>query len=353
MLDGLRGVAVLLVLLSHAIAEPLQYRIIPLDSALKAVFNTGWIGVDLFFVLSGFLITGILLDTKGEPRWWSNFVARRALRIFPLYYGALILLFVILPRLTHWSDPEFAVLQANQKWYWTYAVNLLIGLTSEHSTPLHTGHLWSLSLEEQFYLIWPLVVWVCSPGKLLRVCVLVAVSGLVFRVALVMHDPQAALAVYLLTPGRLDALMIGAALAVVARAPGGLARLGTWAPHALLGGALGIAGLAIWRSGLELSDPVIAIAIYPLVALVLGAVLVMALTAPPGARWPVGSLSSRSGTGARTATRFTSCTTRYSGRSSGRLRSISEERHGSGDRDSLRCSCWQPWSLRCHTCLDG
>lgn len=116
MLDGLRGVAVLLVLLSHAIAEPLQYRIIPLDSALKAVFNTGWIGVDLFFVLSGFLITGILLDMKGEttvvvqfrPRsrsssieWKTSFYQRGAAWLWGSRFPAVLVLAALVLALSY------------------------------------------------------------------------------------------------------------------------------------------------------------------------------------------------------------------------------------------------------------
>src|SRR3989475_8279809 len=113
-LDGLRGVAVLLVLLIHAIWGPLRPATASIDVVVRAVAYAGWMGVDLFFVLSGFLITGILLDTRGQPGWWPNFIARRALRIFPLYYGALTVLFVLLPRLVRWSEPQFITLQANR-----------------------------------------------------------------------------------------------------------------------------------------------------------------------------------------------------------------------------------------------
>src|SRR5260370_9247015 len=117
-LDGLRGVAVLLVLLHHTIGRPIAPATTLVDAAVAALATPGWTGVDLFFVLSGFLITGILLDTKGQPQWWPNFIVRRALRIFPLYYGALTVLFVLLPRLFTWSNsPDFMTLQATQVWY--------------------------------------------------------------------------------------------------------------------------------------------------------------------------------------------------------------------------------------------
>jgi len=283
-LDGLRGVAILVVFFNHAIAGPLRSSTLPIDVAARTVAYTGWVAVDLFFLLSGFLITGILLDTRGQPGWWPNFIARRALRIFPLYYGALTVLFVLLPWLVRWSNPEFVTLQANQRWYWTYAVNLLAARTGGSGTPLFTSHLWSLSIEEQFYLIWPLIVWACRPRTLLRVAALAVIAGLAFRLGLVLHDPLNARAVYTLTPGRLDGLMTGAALAVLARSPGGLLRLNAFAPLALGAGGLALGALAVWRGGLFVTDPVVAVAAYPLLALVFGALLVMAQTAPPAGR---------------------------------------------------------------------
>src|SRR2546426_3790254 len=181
-LDGLRGFAMLLVFLNHAIALPLEPATTRIDAAVHVIaYGAGWTAIDLFFVLSGFLITGILLDTQGQPRWWPNFVVRRVLRIFPLYFGALTVLFVLLPRLVHWSEPQFDTLQANQTWYWTYTVNLLTALTHGRGTPLGTAHFWSLSIEEQFYLIWPLIVWACKPRALLRLVALALVAGLAFR----------------------------------------------------------------------------------------------------------------------------------------------------------------------------
>ena len=111
-LDGLRGIAIAIVFLGHAVA--LQLTPAGVEGGLREVLRFGWSGVDLFFVLSGFLITGILLDSKGQPRCWPNFFMRRALRIFPLYYGALFLIFIVLPRLVRWHDPDYALLQANQ-----------------------------------------------------------------------------------------------------------------------------------------------------------------------------------------------------------------------------------------------
>src|SRR5260370_15444203 len=107
-LDGLRGAAMLLVFLNHAIDAPfgLEPAATRADAFVRAIAQAGWIGVDLFFVLSGFLITGILLDTQDEPRWWSNFFRRRALRVFPLYYRVLARGFVLLPLMVHMAGPS-------------------------------------------------------------------------------------------------------------------------------------------------------------------------------------------------------------------------------------------------------
>ncbi|HEV2751156.1 MAG TPA: acyltransferase [Gemmatimonadales bacterium] len=280
-LDGLRGVAILLVFLTHAVALPLE-PVTAVDAAIRSVTRLGWTGVDLFFVLSGFLITGILLDTKGQPRWWLNFAARRGLRIFPLYYGALVFLFILLPHLTHWSDPAYATLRANQAWYWTYTVNFLSAASHGSGTPLNTGHFWSLSIEEQYYLIWPLIVARCGPRVLLRVAVLSGIAGLLFRLAIVLHDPSNAVATFVLTPGRLDGLMTGGALAVLARAPDGLASLQKGAVAVLWVGCSVLGALSVWRGGLTYQDPVVAVTAYPVIALVFGSLLVVALSSAPG-----------------------------------------------------------------------
>ncbi len=88
-LDGVRGIAILVVMLNHFVLS----AFIP-DTPFWKLVNSGWLGVDLFFVLSGFLITGILLDTKHRERYWATFFSRRALRIFPLYYFAVLMVWL-------------------------------------------------------------------------------------------------------------------------------------------------------------------------------------------------------------------------------------------------------------------
>jgi peptidoglycan/LPS O-acetylase OafA/YrhL len=163
-------------------------------------------------------------------------------------------------------------------------VNLLAALTHGGGTPLNTVHFWSLSIEEQFYLIWPLVVWACTPRALLRVVAVAVIGGLAVRLGLLLQGSAGPVAIYFMTPLRLDGLMTGAALAVVARRPGGLAPLKPLAPQVLGAGVLALSAVAMWRGGLEPRDPVVAVVGYPVIALAFGALLVMALTAPPTSR---------------------------------------------------------------------
>src|SRR5919112_3639916 len=146
-LDGVRGLAILLVLFRHTSrwmhAEP------GAGSAVYAMLSSGWVGVDLFFVLSGFLITGILVDSRGGEHYFRNFYVRRALRIFPLYYGFLAVVFLVLPQFYGYEGGKFGTLQDNQPWYWGYLVNVLVAARGTDQTPLNTTHLWSLAVEEQ------------------------------------------------------------------------------------------------------------------------------------------------------------------------------------------------------------
>ncbi|HEY3875885.1 MAG TPA: acyltransferase, partial [Candidatus Kapabacteria bacterium] len=116
-LDGLRGLAALLIVWRHYLElAPKQGRIL---STLSMITGFSWIGVDLFFVLSGFLITGILADAKNKKRFFQTFYGRRVLRIFPLYYAVLVVILLILPRLgvqTH-IDPSSGI------YYWSYITN--------------------------------------------------------------------------------------------------------------------------------------------------------------------------------------------------------------------------------------
>jgi peptidoglycan/LPS O-acetylase OafA/YrhL len=150
-LDGIRGLAILLILGDHLLwsnyINPSTFFSLLID-----VRRSLWIGIALFFALSGFLITGILWDTLHQPHFFRNFYARRALRIFPLYYGVLFLLFALtIPLHLHWNHWQW--------FYLTYTANLALGKMRPLILPrLNISHFWSLQVEEQFYLLWPLVV---------------------------------------------------------------------------------------------------------------------------------------------------------------------------------------------------
>jgi peptidoglycan/LPS O-acetylase OafA/YrhL len=203
-LDAVRGIAVLLVLLHNTDVYPSLH--------LGLIAGNGWMGVDLFFVLSGFLITGILLDTKQSERYFQNFYARRCLRIWPLYYSALLFMFVIVPLLR--PSEAHAIFGARSSPWWAYPLflqNFLIPVPTSAAGLL--GVTWSLAVEEQFYLVWPLVVRFCTGAQLRRIAVAVICLSPGLRFYLSLHQVN----IYSNTFCRLDGLMTGALLAVVIR----------------------------------------------------------------------------------------------------------------------------------------
>ena len=131
------------------------------ERAIVGVTNYGSYGVELFFVLSGFLITGILYDAHNKPHYFRNFYMRRILRIFPLYYGVLALVFFVAPLIPLLRGPTLDYLVDRQAWAWLYAVNIYIAKHGEWSFS-YLDHFWSLAIEEHFYLFWPLVVFLLA-----------------------------------------------------------------------------------------------------------------------------------------------------------------------------------------------
>jgi len=229
-LDGLRGLAILMVLMDH-LARIVTHGVAGSTAARFA--RCGWVGVDLFFVLSGFLITGILYDTLHARHYFRNFYMRRVLRIFPLYYGVVLGSVVVLPLIWNqaWFDSllphgggrigsSLAVLRHNQIWLWFYAS----GLTqSFHRLDWQMlGHFWSLDVEEQFYLVWPIVVFLVGRRKpLMVVCATVAVASTVLR-AVLLRFASGTVDVYFFTPCRMDTLALGGLLALAVRGPQGV-----------------------------------------------------------------------------------------------------------------------------------
>ncbi len=202
-LDGIRGLAVLIVLFSH-VGPP-------------ALRSAGGFGVGLFFALSGYLITGILTDGKGAPRRARTFYVRRALRIMPLYYGVLILLLVVLPLFHRPRGEIYNDISRDQAWLWTYTSNWLWAFKRTHFD--YVGHFWSLAVEEQFYLLWPLVVWHASREGSLRVAIAAVFAAFLGRLVC-MAAGMTWLQMVFLTPNCLDFLGYGAIVALALRAPG-------------------------------------------------------------------------------------------------------------------------------------
>ncbi len=208
-LDGVRGIAILLVLLFH-FEGPRP------TSALGVLFAPsalGWSGVDLFFVLSGFLITGILMDTRRSFNYLSSFYVRRILRIFPLYLTFIFAYFMIaLPVARHFGHgmPSDSSLQI---WYWFHLSNWRSAFGQDVGL---LSHLWSLSIEEQFYLIWPMVVLLARPSWLVYICsIMIAVPPLL-RFAF-LNTAFGWELLHRLTPFRIDTLAVGCLIAVVVR----------------------------------------------------------------------------------------------------------------------------------------
>ena len=220
-LDGLRGLAILLVLLAHF--TPHAQGASVAGKAFFGVTNMGWIGVDLFFVLSGFLITGILYDAKGSEHYFRNFYMRRLLRIFPLYYGCLVAIFLVLPLFLPRTDDMQRLIDA-QGWLWAHCANILLALRGDwhlHTEHLNLHHFWSLAVEEHFYLFWPFIVALFARRTLIGIAVVLSIIALALRSWLYFRTGND-VALYVLTPCRMDQLLAGAIVALVARAPGGM-----------------------------------------------------------------------------------------------------------------------------------
>src|SRR5579859_5429454 len=215
-LDGMRGVAIVMVLCVHFIGNSPAHTAVTREAARLAGYGI-W-GVDLFFVLSGFLITGLLYDSKGSPHYFRNFYVRRTLRIFPLYYAVLALLFIVLPALPGPYPSGLAESERHQAWLWLYASNVYLAIHRTWSLP-YVGHFWSLAVEEQFYLVWPIVVLCFARRSLLGICIVVTILALALRSLLALAG-AGAMAQLVLTPCRFDALCIGAFLALAIRSTG-------------------------------------------------------------------------------------------------------------------------------------
>ncbi len=216
-LDGLRGFAVLWVILFHTFSANHSAQSGLANKLIERAAYSGWLGVDIFFVLSGFLITGILFDTRNNQNRFLNFYARRSLRILPLCYAflAVATLFSIAsggwtlrPAISHWiflSNFAFVGLGPNPKPF---------------------QHLWSLAIEEQYYLAWPWLVFFSSRITAMRVSVFLLVLSFGARMLLGINSMHSA--AYVLTPAHVDGLVIGSWMALFVRGSGDRRQMAIW-----------------------------------------------------------------------------------------------------------------------------
>jgi peptidoglycan/LPS O-acetylase OafA/YrhL len=206
-LDGLRAIAVLLVFLNHFAPTVSIPR-------LQIIYEVGWIGVDIFFVLSGFLITGVLLAARDSPGYYRNFYIRRALRIFPLYY-ALLATMVFGMVIAHGGFAYHRMVDSwgSPAWLFAYLGNIRTALSGV-SPPRSFVPMWSLHVEEQFYLLFPFVVHSLSQRALRRTLIVLVVAAPLIRLGLSGLVPNRPLIEYMLLPCRMDGLALGALIAL-------------------------------------------------------------------------------------------------------------------------------------------
>jgi len=277
-LDGLRGVAIILVLLIH-------FQLVPKERAVEklAFFVTGfgWAGVDLFFVLSGFLITRILLRARGRRGYYPSFMSRRALRIFPLYYLFLAMAPLLARALgvADWHSGAGGPIPVAA--FLFYAQNYWLAFGGTWG-PLNIT--WSLAIEEQFYVLWPLLVAKLNLVQLRRALVGIIVSAFVLRVALATVQRQ--VASYELTPTRIDALSVGALVGTFAPRFADVARFVRGARAAIVLGALGAGAATIIQGTPSQTGVPMATFGFSAIALAWGGVLVLVVGSPPSALLP-------------------------------------------------------------------
>lgn len=306
-LDGVRGVAILLVLYAHFTSRE------PAGVALGALYRfyfrsaqLGWWGVDLFFVLSGFLITGILYDAKGKQQYFRNFYMRRVLRIFPLYYGVMILTFVFIPLIKAPHSLGDATGTHSSLWLWFYAANIgmcVYNALLNYSQVFEFNHFWSLAVEEHFYFVWPFLVYAFGRKSLLKICGGIIVGALALRWLMLELDVHW-MKRFFLTPCRMDALAMGALLALLVRGDWEQTQLVKWARWIALAGGLILVGVIVsnaypemlwggksWNAyflqpdripGTDVMSWFLHVGLLSVLASVFGAMLLLAVFAKPG-----------------------------------------------------------------------
>jgi peptidoglycan/LPS O-acetylase OafA/YrhL len=239
-LEGIRGYGFLLVFCGHyflatQLARPGTLRL----KILTALSSTALFAVPAFFVLSGYLIGGILYDTRHREGYFRVFYTRRILRVFPVYYVTLLAIagFFVLKGIV--PDSHFWI-------HFLYIQNLFPSATAQPASPVSMAHFWSLAVEEQFYLVWPLVVWFFpEKRKLMGIASAMIACSCALRLAapFFITAPRQITA---FTPTRVDAILLGVLLAFV-RHDAIYRRFEFSAKWIVLCGAATMAMLAWWK----------------------------------------------------------------------------------------------------------
>jgi peptidoglycan/LPS O-acetylase OafA/YrhL len=276
-LDGIRGFAFLCIFICHYVwftpVTTFQFWASRIGHSLSG-------SLDIFFVLSGFLITGILLDSKGKAHYFRNFYMRRMLRILPLYYAVLLLCHGNFRWIYPYAEGNRLFVD-KAPWYWFYLYNNHVAFNLKRfEWDQFTVHFWSLCVEEQFYLVWPFVVMLCSRRGLAGVCGALIVGCPLVRAWEVHHYPAAINMAYFSTFGRLDGLALGALLAVAVRTPAGFALSRRLARPLILAMLGAIVALFFWRQGFFDPDPVVLTAGLTVFSLFALGCVAVAATAP-------------------------------------------------------------------------
>jgi peptidoglycan/LPS O-acetylase OafA/YrhL len=243
-LDGVRGIAILMVLVGHFESINLFPATGLASKVLKAILWSGLRGVDLFFVLSGFLITGILLDTRSSTNRALVFYARRMLRILPLYYVALT---ASIAWIALWGSASLRLeAPSTVGWasYFVYLNPLWMPIIEPHRQLAIFRHFWTLAIEEQFYLLWPACVWFIRPSRLGRVCAALAAFAVVLRMVLDVYHPASPLLA--MFPTRMDSLLAGAFCAILVREKWKLPVAKNWILRAGAVAAVALGIIMIW-----------------------------------------------------------------------------------------------------------
>lgn len=273
-LDGLRGVAILLVIPHNA---DIFSNSAPWLWPMALLAHAGWIGVQLFFVLSGFLITRNLLDSRDNPHYLRSFYWRRVLRVFPLYFLTLFVGLVLLPHLFTYSQEALAS-HRYQVWLWTFTINWAQPLGAEISG---FSHFWSLAVEEQFYLLWPFVVLLAAGTRLLWICAALVFIALLSRALMLAAGAKPEM-IYMFTFCRMDALALGAAMAVVSQSAPAMQWITSHSRSLLVMTFATLLGVSLYSHSYSVFDPHTLVLGQTLLAAAFALLVVSTGSIPPG-----------------------------------------------------------------------